>query len=76
MNDLQPQDKARNLIQKHRLFTGIGEDAEGNPVNNYLVSKHVAKKSALITAHELSKIQKEYYEYWCEVISEIINYKF
>ena len=45
---MTPEEKAKEIIQKFRIYANsyIGED--GETINNYLVSKHVAKQCAAI----------------------------
>jgi len=45
---MKQKEKAIELINKFRQFVGTSKNFEGEDVNNYLVSKHVAQKAALI----------------------------
>lgn len=48
-----PEEKAIELKNKFRHFVGVVTDADGDPINSYLVSEQVAKKSALICIDEI-----------------------
>lgn len=62
------------MLQDFRIFNGISNDAYGDPVNNYNVSKHVAKKSALIALGYIISVDNS--EYWIKVKEELVKIKF
>jgi len=81
---MTPKEKAIELRNKFRLFQGVGKDADGEPVNNYLASKHNAKQCALIAAEEILNACNDVYnsdmvhfketgdgEFWQQVKTEI-----
>ena len=70
---MSPKEKALELRNQFRLFVGVGQDADDELVNNYLVSKHVAKRSALLAIEHLADNSdtSEKTNYWCAVKAEI-----
>jgi hypothetical protein len=83
-HNLSPKDKAKELVQKFRIFVGTSKDDDNDDVNNYLIGKGVAKKCALLNVDELieehnfnSKINwnVKQIKYWEAVKSELLNYK-
>jgi len=65
-----PKEHAISLRNEFRIFTGVGKDADGEPINNYAASKHVAKKSAILAVSLLIEniYGIEEIDYWREVI--------
>jgi len=80
---MTPKEKAIELITKFRLFQSISYDEDGGMVNNYNISKHNAKQSAIICVDEILSLNVDSYEgesnphhyysrsYWHEVKTEI-----
>jgi len=67
------KEKAIEIRNQFRLFVGVSKDDDGELQNNYLVSKHVAKRSALLCVEHLSDAATdiETTNYWCAVKAEI-----
>lgn len=53
---MTPKEKALKLMNDFRHFTGSYKDEDGVTINQYLVTKRVAKRSALL---HLKKMQEE-----------------
>jgi hypothetical protein len=71
--NLTPKEKALGLRNQFRLFVGVGTDADNELQNNYLVSKHVAKRSALLCVEHLADAatSTETKNYLCAVKVEL-----
>ena len=84
---LTPKGKALELRNKHRLFSGTSKDDDGDNVNNYRISKGIAKMSAIISIDELIDSYSQYTEmldqdffssereFWICVKQELIKLK-
>lgn len=57
INDkMTPKEHAIQLRNEFRIYTGQSIDNDGIPVNNYLSSKHTAKKAAIICIEKMMQI--------------------
>lgn len=82
---MTPEEKAKELVQKFRVFVSASADDEGRMINNYLLSKGNAKKATLLCVEEIIDSQRELlknimpdnleFKYWTEVKQHIENYK-
>jgi hypothetical protein len=67
------KEQAIAFRDKFRHFVKEATDADGNPVNIYLVNKSIAKKSALVAVVLLADNAEssEKTNYWCTIKAEL-----